>query len=447
MKAGIQTRLLLLTTVVLGTFLSLAGLVLDRSFKASVVTNAEEQLRIVIYSLMGAVQDDGNRLFFDGPLPEPRLSQPESGLYAEVTARHGLQAWRSPSAQTSSVNLPAVDGSLAAGEFTFFADEDRVDRFLLSYAVIWGDAEDAVLTFTVATDQQPFMAEIRGFRRNLYIGLSAVTLFFVLAQWLAVRVGLRPLRTMAAEVRALEEGQRQSLSSDYPTELEGLAENLDRFVAHEQRSRSRYRRAMEDLAHSLKTPLAVIRNALGEATGSERAMVADRQLVAEQLDRMETTVTHQLSRASVSGPVVVGGSVNVHSLVERLRRALEQAYVDRGITLHNELPADLTIRADERDVMEMLGNLLENAFKYTRSRVEIRALTDERVCIEIADDGPGIEPALRSEVLNRGTRADQVQPGQGIGLAMVQDLLEAYSGHLEIADSQLGGASIRLYIG
>jgi two-component system sensor histidine kinase PhoQ len=447
LKAGIQTRLLILTTVVLGTFLSLAGLVLDRSFQASVLTNAEEQLRIVIYSLMGAVEDDGTRLFFDGPLPEPRLSQPESGLYAEVTARHGLAAWRSPSAQTSSVNLPETDVSLAAGEFVFFPDEGRISRFLLSYAVIWGDTEDAVLTFTVATDQQPFLAEIQGFRRNLYVGLGAVTIFFVLAQWLAVRVGLRPLRTMAAEVRALEDGERESLSEDYPKELEGLAENLDRFVAHEQRSRSRYRRAMEDLAHSLKTPLAVIRNELGERDGGEREQVARRQLLQEQLDRMETTVTHQLSRAAVSGPVVVGKSVNVYDLVERLRRALETAYAERGVEFVNELPADLAVRADERDVLEMLGNLLENAFKYTGSRIEIRALPADGVCIEIADDGPGIKAELRSEVLNRGTRADQVQPGQGIGLAMVQDLLEAYSGHLEIADSPLGGASIRLVLG
>jgi two-component system sensor histidine kinase PhoQ len=441
LKLGIQTRLLILTTVVLGTFLTLAGLVLDRSFKASVLTNAEEQLRIVVYSLMGAVEDDGNRLWFEGALPEPRLGQPESGLYATVTARHGLNPWQSPSALTTGVEFPSLEGSLAAGDFSFFDNDDPVARFLLSYAVIWGDSEDAVLTFTVATDQQPFLAEIQGFRRNLYIGLGAVTVFFVLAQWLAVRVGLRPLRTMATEVRALEEGQRESLSEDYPRELQGLAENLDRFVAHEYRSRSRYRRAMEDLAHSLKTPLAVIRNALAEGVDTQRDLLAD------QLDRMETTVTHQLSRAAVSGPVVVGKSVNVFSLVDRLLRALEKAYADRGITAQNDLPPDLSVRADERDVLEMLGNLLENAFKYTHTRIEIRALSDDPVTIEIADDGPGVAPELRQEVLQRGTRADELQPGQGIGLAMVQDMLAAYEGHLEITESALGGASIRLVLG
>jgi len=438
LKAGIQTRLLILTTVVLGTFLTLAGIVLDRSFKASVLTGAEEQLRIVVYSLMGAIEDDHNTLRLPGALPEPRLNQPESGLYAEVVARNGLRPWRSPSALTTGVEFDQASADLAPGEFLFTDSTAGEPRFLLSYAVIWGNAEDAVLTFTVATDQQPFLAEIQGFRRNLYVGLGTVTVFFILAQWLAVRFGLRPLRTMASEVRALEEGARESLSADYPKELEGLAENLDRFVAHEQRSRTRYRRAMEDLAHSLKTPLAVIRNALSEGAAAQQ------DLVFEQLDRMETTVTHQLSRAAVSGPVIVGRSVNVCELVQRLLRALDKAYAGRGISTENLLPPDLNVRLDERDLMEMLGNLLENAFKYTRSKIIVRAVSAEPLNIEIADDGPGIELQLRSQVLNRGTRADVLQPGQGIGLAMVQDLIAAYEGQLEIGDSELGGASIRL---
>jgi two-component system sensor histidine kinase PhoQ len=144
---------------------------------------------------------------------------------------------------------------------------------------------------------------------------------------------------------------------------------------------------------------------------------------------------------------VVGRAVNVFTLVDRLVRALQKAYGDRGLELINELPPDLSVRADERDVMEMLGNLLENACKYTHSKIEVRALSTTPVIIEIADDGPGIDPELRQEVLNRGTRADVLQPGQGIGLAMVQDLLAAYEGHLEITESSLGGASMRLVLG
>jgi len=438
LKAGIQTRLLILTTIVLGTFLSLAGVVLDRSFRASVLAGAEEQLRLVIYSLMGAVEDSNGQLQFGGELPEPRLHQPESGLYAVVHNADRNELWRSPSVITTGVRFPE-DGPLNPGEFRFTTIDDAAAmRFFLSYAVIWEVSNDSVLTFTVATDQQPFRSAISGFRRNLYFGLGAVTVLFVLAQFLAVRWGLRPLRTMAEEVGELEEGRRDSLSSAYPLELQGLAENLDRFIAHEQRSRTRYRKAMEDLAHSLKTPLAVIRNALSDGASNQI------DLLGEQLDRMESTVTHQLSRASVSGPVIVGREVNLHALVERLLRALNTAYMERGIEVEQLLPQDLSVRGDERDLMEMLGNLLENAFKYTTRRIAIRGERVGNTVVIIEDDGPGIAAQLRSEVLNRGTRADRLRPGQGIGLAMVQELLEAYEGELEISESRWGGALIKL---
>jgi len=437
LKAGIQTRLLIITTVVLGAFLSLAGVVLDRSFRASVLDGAEEQLRLVIYSLMGAIEKDAVGLRLHDELPEPRLQQPESGLYAAVRGREGRPSWESPSAVTTAVRFPPV-GLLAPGEFHFeeFNGDSDPKRFLLHYAVIWED--EAVLTFSVATDQAPFRSTIDGFRRNLYIGLGAVTLFFVLAQALAIRWGLRPLRTMTEEVRELEEGRRERLSSAYPIELEGLAENLDRFIAHEERSRSRYRKAMEDLAHSLKTPLAVLRNEIDgrDQVGSE--------LMREQLDRMQTTVTHQLNRASVAGPVIVGRAVAVSSLVDRLLRALNTAYADRDIEVQQSVPETLKVRGDERDLLEMLGNLLENAFKYTHRRIAISGTGGTEITILVEDDGPGIQGPLREQVLNRGTRADEIQPGQGIGLAMVHELVGAYEGNLAIGESRWGGAAIAL---
>jgi len=444
LKAGIQTRLLLITTVVLGSFLSLAGIVLDRSFRASVLTGAEEQLKLVTYSLMGSMQKQGSALSFGAELPEPRLHQPESGLYATVLGRDDGSEWQSPSTVTTSIQIPQPAWTgLGQFEFKEFTGQDGVDRFVTHYSVIWED--EAVLNFAVATDQRPFLASIGNFRRNLYIGLGAVTLFFVLAQALAVRWGLRPLRIMAGEVRELEEGRRDRLSEAYPAELEGLAENLDRFIAHEERNRSRYRKAMEDLAHSLKTPLAVMRNEL-----SARTSETDNDLVRDQLDRMESTVTHQLNRASVSGPVVVGRAVDLAALVTRLLRALDTAYRDREIEVSRTLPDSLVVRGDERDLMEMLGNLLENAFKYTSSRVAISGErlggTSEsgRIRLVIDDDGPGIDADLREQVLNRGTRVDEIQPGQGIGLAMVNELIGAYDGTLTIGESRWGGASIRL---
>ncbi|MCP5181591.1 MAG: hypothetical protein H6993_04370 [Pseudomonadales bacterium] len=440
MKAGIQTRLLFTTTLVLGTCLALAGIILDRSFKASVVAGAEQQLRLVTYSLMGVVDYRSGRIALAADLPEPRLNQPESGLYASVLMRDSNRGWKSPSALTSDVPFPEYVLAMDPGEFRFTEDHGAEGPFYyLSYAVSWGAEDGAVLTFTVATETRAFERTVRNFQRNLWLGLSGVLVLFIAAQLLALRWGLRPLRQMAGEVQELEEGGRESLSDDYPPELKVLADNLDRFVEHERRSRTRYRNALDDLAHSLKTPLAVARNALDEANGEAS------ELLREQLSRMESTVHHQLSRASVRGPVVVGASVELGVLIGRLARALRTAYVDRAVALTQEIDPELRVRGDEGDLMEIFGNVLENAFKYSRGQIVVSARrTPGGVAVTVDDDGPGIPEHLREEVLHRGIRADEVQQGQGIGLSVVADLVAAYGASLTIGESPLGGARIEI---
>lgn len=454
MKAGIQTRLFFITTLVLGSCLTLAGYILDRSFKASVLAGAEQQLRLVTYSLMGVVDFVDGRVSLSAELPEPRLNQPESGLYASVQMRESVRAWRSPSALTSDVPFPEHVLAMEPGEFQFTEVTDAAAPFYyLSYAVIWGVDDGTVLTFTVASETSAFERSMRDFRRNLLLGLTAVLLLFVAAQFLALRWGLSPLRQMADEVRQLEAGEREALSRVYPLELQGLAENLDRFVEHERRSRSRYRNALEDLAHSLKTPLAVIRNALSSVNGSVNGSIngssngSSAELLREQLARMESTVHHQLSRAAVRGPVVVGSTLVLGTMIERLVRALRTAYRDRTIDVIQQIDPELRVRGDEGDLMEIFGNLLENAFKYTQARITIQAsrvAAGIEICID--DDGPGIPEHLREDVLHRGIRADEVQPGQGIGLSVVAELVSVYSGTLSIEASELGGARIRLVL-
>ncbi len=425
----------------LAVFLTITGWVLDRSFRSSVVTGAEEQLRLVIYSLMGSVQEQAGQLTFSQGVSEPRLTQPDSGLYARVANELGQAIWMSPSAVTSSVSFPGV--RTEPGLFVFSEVDSPVPRFHLSYTVIWEGVDTEQVVFSAATDQQPFRIAINQFRRSLGIGLGAATLLFILAQLLALRWGLRPLRAMASEVHELESGERESLSQSYPKELKGLALNLDRFIAHEQRSRTRYRNALDDLAHSLKTPLAVVRNSLLDAT-------PDKTLVSEQLERMETTVTHQLTKASAGGPVMVGKSVELSTMVERLLRALQTAYLERGIAVEQHLDAHVVVRGDERDFMEILGNLLENAFKYTHNTVRITVTTAQggatlaRVIIE--DDGEGIPADLRNAVLRRGKRLDEIQSGHGIGLAVVAELVALYNGSLELSDSTLGGAKVTVIL-
>ncbi|MGA1676787.1 MAG: ATP-binding protein, partial [Pseudomonadales bacterium] len=239
-------------------------------------------------------------------------------------------------------------------------------------------------------------------------------------------------------IRELEQGRRHRLGEDYPTELHPLVSNLDRFAAHEEARRRRYRRAMDDLAHSLKTPLAVLRNAVADLPPG------DRPVLEEQIERMHNAVGRQLSRTAVSGPVMMGRSEALRPLVERLVRALALAFRDRDLVVDIDIPPQSGVRGDERDLLELFGNVLENAFKHAHSRIRVRARRAGMLVIEIADDGPGIPDALLDAVLQRGVRADEATVGQGIGLAAAADLAELYQGRLGLSASELGGLEVRI---
>ena len=435
---GIEARLVLITALVLFGFLALTGWLLDRAFRASTLAGVEEQLRLVIYSLLGAAEADAVGVRVDD-LPEPRLSQPASGLYAVILDREGNPLWRSPSALATNVAAGSVDAVL--GEFRFSRTvAGPTPRFALSYLVIWDDAAESELVFEVAADQAPTLAVINDFRSILFWGLGASTLLVTLAQILAIRWGLAPLRSMAKEVEELEEGRREHLSLATPRSCWACRRTWSASSSMNVGAAPANRNALEDLAHSLKTPLAVIRNALA-ATGLG---TQTRRLVSDQLDQMDGTVTHQLAKATGVGPVVVGKPIAVAGLIERLLRALQTAYADRALAVEMELPEGLAVRGDEGDLMEIFGNLLENAFKYTHSRVRISGQLGTRNLLRFEDDGPGVPAGIRQEVLGRGARGDQVTPGQGIGLSVVSELLALYGGSLAIGDSALGGASVEI---
>ncbi len=442
MRVGLRTRVVLTTSLVLLIGLALGGWVLVRSFSASVVAGAEQQLRLVVYGLLGAADVQGQQLSFASDFTEPRFVLPESGLYALVENAAGGTIWQSPSLQTTELEGATFGEIEESGRFDFRADERF---FYMSYRVIWEDAGEVLLTFRVFTSRAPYLAEIAGFQRTLTMGVAGVVLLLIIAQYLAVAWGINPVKVMAQRVRDLEEGARQRLGEDFPAELTGLARNLDRLIVHEADSRERYRRAMDDLAHSLKTPLAVLRNGL-----AERA-TQDDGLLTEQLDRMENAVTYQLSRAVAAPSPMLIAAVPLAVSTERICNALDIAYASKNVSAEQDVDAKLAVRVSEGDLLEMLGNVIENGFKYCASRVRVSAhyrIADDaagsRVVVVVEDDGEGIEPSLRDQVLARGARADTEAPGQGIGLAVVVELLNGYGGTLGIDSADLGGARISL---
>jgi two-component system, OmpR family, sensor histidine kinase PhoQ len=436
-RVRLTTRFLLTTTLVLAACLALSAWVLDRAYANSIVASAEEQLRLVVYGLLGVADDTENGLSFPDVLPEPRLSQPESGLYAMV-----LGSDREPVFESVSLRLTELhDGPMVRrgepGDAIFYASEAN---FYLVYAVLWDELAERY-DFIVIADRAPFQARIVDFRRQMTFGAVAVIGLLVLAQYLAIVWGLAPIHRMAHRVRELEAGSASRMGDDHPAELTPLARNIDRFLDHEAATRERYRQGMADLAHSLKTPLAVLRNGIGAGAGR-----IDVPLLAEQVARMQSTIDYQLARAVAAPRLLPAAAIDVVPIAERMLAALDKAYTQRGIraSLDGASSRIAIVRTDERDLMEMLGNLLDNAYKYCRSQVRVAVQDGDPVRIAVSDDGPGIARELREHVLTRGGRADTRQPGQGLGLAVTAELAAGYGGSIDIDDAALGGARVTL---
>lgn len=440
-QTSLRNRLLWIPVALLVVFLTLTGLALDQAFVASIERSAEEQLKLHVYGLLGAAEHRDGALEFPNDLPDARFGRQQSGLYAVVT-RNGEIVWRSP----SSAGLDLEDSMLetaTAGQFEFRRREipGYGAVLQLGYRVIWVDAtqRETPYTIQVFASEAPFIAEVQGFRATLYLWLGVLGVVLALASWILMSWVLRPLGTMVDAVHAVESGARKSLGQDYPPELALVTGRLDAMIEHERRLRERYRTSLDDLAHALKTPLAVLKNALGAtALGAEEGL--DRHLMEQQVDRMNDSVTYQLSRASFVGSVFPAQPILIAPLLEKLLDALATAYRDKHV--HTECDVGACVfEGDERDLMELLGNLLENAFKYCRTRVRVSACEDGGALnLQIDDDGPGIPEDKRGIVLERGMRADSAVAGHGIGLAVVVDLLSSYGGELEIGDSSLGGS-------
>ena len=449
-RLRLQTRLLLTTAAVLAASFGSVGWLLDRAFNAAVRDGAEEELRAICYGLLGMFDEHAGGLTATGDA-EPRLQQRDSGYYAYVDDASGRPIWLSPALPTGSALLAAQPTAKrpAVGEFHFDAVASRAPpQFVAAYTVNW-EVADMVTTLWVLADQAPYQQRLAAARRLVVVGLGTAAALFILAQLAALMWGMAPLRRMARRVRELEAGSRDRIGDDYPPELSPLAHNLNGFIAAEKASRERYRRAMDDLAHSLKTPLAVMTNALEPSVRSKEPSQSQ-TLLREQLQRMKAAVGYQLSRATAARGFG-GQRIALAPLAVRVVRALERAHA--GKTALVDLPdatttARLAVRGDERDVMEMLGNLIENALKYAQEQVRVSVRESEgeaSLLIAVEDDGPGVPPTHREAVLRRGVRADTATDGQGIGLAVVQELADDYQGRLSIADSEdLGGAKFVL---
>lgn len=435
---SIHARVVMGALLVLLAFLAGAGLSVQRAHTDSVLAARFARLQSTIYLLMARAElDAGGALVMPPSLAEPRLSLPASGLYASIANIDRGEVWHS--ASTLGLNLPFPRAS-STGEWRYDNVDGPGGAFLAAtYGVKWSDRDRPVsLVFSVLEHKAEFEREMGVFRRTLWAWLGGAGLLLLLAQTLLLRWGLAPLDRVAGEIRRIENGEQTEIEGRYPSELAGLTDNLNTLIEQERARQTRYKDALDDLAHSLKTPLAVMRTALDEPAQLPA-------MVAQQVDRMDGIVQHQLGRAAASGAARFAPHLALAPVLNRIRDSLAKVYADKGLAFTVECPADLTWRIDEGDAFEILGNVMDNAAKWAKHRVQARIWREAgRLFIRVADDGPGFSDP--QALPQRRLRLDERMPGHGIGLAVVSDLVASHKGELKLSRASLGGAQLDIVL-
>jgi len=444
---SLNARLLIAASVVLTAFLGLTGLTLDRAFRDSALAQVRAALQVHVYALLGAADlDRAERLVFPKRLPEARFGIPGSGLYAQVNAASGALVWRSPS-MLGFVDLP-FDPVYRTGVAAFqdLTDADGARYFALGLAVVWEAKKSYGYTFYVAEQSDAFDALVRGFRQALWGWLVGAAVVLLAVQGLIWRWGLAPLRRVALEVAEIEAGRQSELHSSYPSELRLLTERLNALLRNRGAHLERYRHALADLAHSFNTPLAVIRSAIDDKDTPAPLQA----LLREQVEGLNRTVEYQLQRAAASGRTVLAGPIEVEPAVRKLERTLAKVHADKGVQFDLQVTPGLRFHGDDGDLVEILGNVLDNACKWARREVVLRARPEGAgtgLVIEVEDDGPGVPEDVKPAIGRRGVRADPKVGGHSIGLAVVREIVEGvYGGRLELGRGALGGALVRVWL-
>ena len=446
---SISARLLVASALLLPLFLGLTGFFLDNAFQRSLMAAEDARLRTHLYLLFSVAELPNIRtrkvnLEMPTVLMEPDFERLNSGLYAYIYNEEKELIWRSNSA--ALMDAPTNDrfaeqstvGQLIVQEET----HDESLRFSAHYDVIWEDARGKghPFRFAVTHDGDAFLAELKAYRNQLWRWLGAAGLLLLLAQTVILRWGLRPLSKLARALKAMQSGDTRNIAGEHPRELQRIVDNLNLVLAREEALRQRYRNSLSDLAHSLKTPLAVLQGKVNQDSSDGDLQ----QTLAEQVTRMNQVVTYQLQRAVSSQQQGFNQRIDVEQVVQRLVAALQKVYRDKQVDCQTSVNNSLFV-GDEQDLLELLGNLLENAFKYCHRQVRLEARTEQQqLVISISDDGAGIPIDQQERILQRGQRLDTTQPGQGIGLAVSADIIASYGGQLHIDRSSLGGAAFIL---
>ena len=439
---SLALRLFLSSAVLMGIGLLAAGLVLTNLYGRSVKTAFDGQLEAYANALIGALATQmlgqGEAVSLSAPenIGEARFLEPLSGWYWQIGDEEGAILFTSDSLIGSSLDFVEADTAPSADETLVGPGGDAIRLFQRSYVL----PNEAELVIAVAGNVTELNQDIADFRSSLTTTFLVFAAFLGFAIYLQVRLGLRPLEAIRSALLDVQAGRKQKITGTYPSEIAPVVNEINGLIDANRGIVERARTHVGNLAHALKTPLSVITNEMSGNTARDRK-------VSDQVAVMRDQVNHYLSRArSAAGLAAVGTATPVKPVIESLVRAMQKIYRDKGLSITASFEDDIVFRGEKQDLEEVSGNLIDNASKWARSRVALRVYkvtaTNWALCVE--DDGPGMTSEQSKLALKRGKRLDETVAGSGLGLSIVVETANLYTGAIKLERSAMGGLKAEL---
>jgi signal transduction histidine kinase len=432
--------------------LIITGVVLSSLYRNAVERAFDRRLDVYLRTLVADVAspEEGTDKFPQS-IGEPLFELPLSGWYWQVTRLDAAKPEVHSSRSLWDSNLPRLpenDAQAAAsgGYLKGYVSGPEDARLRLVQRTI-DLGEDGRYLISVAGEATDIDDDMSRFDRTIGAIFAGLALALVATTALQVRLGLAPLKRISESLAAIRSGRAERLAGEFPLEIAPLARETNALIDANREIVERARTHAGNLAHALKTPLSVIVN---EAAARANDPLAEK--VIEQADIMRDQMVRQLERARLAArPTVLGTLIDVPPVVTALARTMEKLHRDREIAIAVDVPAQACFRGEQQDLEEMVGNLVDNACKWARSRVSVEVVTEDaaadgksNVRVIVDDDGPGLSPAERERVAHRGQRLDESKPGSGLGLSIVVELAGLYKGVLTLGTSPIGGLRAEL---
>jgi len=441
---SLKARLITVAAVWVVAGVVVAGFLLSGTFKNFLVEQFYHELQEHLDELEGITAiDEGGKVRVQRALSDPRYSIPLSGYYWEVQ-KDGSIAGRSTSLEGPMLKVPADGGNDA--QVHTHSISGPTGKLLIAERLRWLNGEKEPIRIIIGTDKRYLDHELGEFNNVLLWSLGIFSLSMIAVAGLLLIYAMAPigkLRTAFANYRA---GATPDMRGRFPDEVQPLIDDLNSLIAASGEQMQRARAQAGNIAHGLKTPLAILvdeAHRLKQKGDSQAAAI-----ILDQCRRMQSQIDYQIARArAAASRTKPGTAASLADTAQGVVRALERLHVERGIKIENQISPGIMVACERQDLNEILANLIDNAFKHARTRVLVRLDKDaprEFVRVVVEDDGAGLPPEAREVVFNIGEQWDSRSGGSGLGLPIVRDLVHLYGGEIRLDQSDLGGLKVHL---